>query len=187
MKLLGEALRDFVVHRLLVMIPTAVSITLVSSIVRISGLSRVDRRPVYRPRDPDHCVRLTAFAGARTRRRCDDLRRRVDVQGRGGLGGARRRAQGRLRSCPSAAVSGTRVRSSVVLLARKQGACARVVHSNRRRGTRVRGHCSRRSRTCLCRTNAVVRAASWERREVEPSRHYCSLGEMAEDASVLRH
>jgi len=92
-KSLGEALRDFVVHRLLVMIPTAVSITLVSSIVRISGLSRVDRRPVYRPRDPDHCVRLTAFAGARTRRRCDDLRRRVDVQGRGGLGGARRRAQ----------------------------------------------------------------------------------------------
>jgi hypothetical protein len=27
-----------------------------SSIVRISGLSRVDRRPVYRPRDPDHRV-----------------------------------------------------------------------------------------------------------------------------------
>jgi hypothetical protein len=29
---------------------------LASSIVRITGLSRVDRRPVYRPRDPDHCV-----------------------------------------------------------------------------------------------------------------------------------
>jgi hypothetical protein len=35
----------------------------------------------------------------------DDLRRRVDIQGRGGLGRARRCAQGRLRSRAPAAVS----------------------------------------------------------------------------------
>ena len=49
--------------------------------------------------------RLAASAGACARRRRDDLRRRVDIQGRGGLGGARRRAQGRLRSRAPAAVS----------------------------------------------------------------------------------
>jgi hypothetical protein len=51
-----------------------------------------------------------------------------------------------------------------------EGGRARVVHSNQGRGTRVRGRRSRRSRARLCRNDAVVRAASWERREVEPSR-----------------
>ena len=49
--------------------------------------------------------RLAASAGACARRRRDDLRRRVDIQGRGGLGSARRCAQGRLRSRAPAAVS----------------------------------------------------------------------------------
>jgi hypothetical protein len=38
--------------------------------------------------------RLAASAGACARRRRDDLRRRVDIQGRGGLGSARRRGRG---------------------------------------------------------------------------------------------
>src|SRR5205085_470923 len=41
----------------------------------------------------------------------------MDVQGSTRLGGARRRTAGRLRSCPSAAMSRTRLRSPVVLLA----------------------------------------------------------------------
>ena len=49
--------------------------------------------------------RLAASAGARARRRRDDLRRRMDVQGRGGMGCSRRRTAGRLRSRPAAAVS----------------------------------------------------------------------------------
>ena len=49
-----------------------------------------------------------------------------------------------------------------------QGGRARVIHSNQRRGTRVRGRRSRRSRARLCRNDAVVRAASWKRVEVEP-------------------
>ena len=47
---------------------------------------------------------LAASAGTRARRRRDDLRRRVDVQGRGGMGDSRRSTAGRLRSCPAAAV-----------------------------------------------------------------------------------
>src|SRR5213595_3509285 len=41
----------------------------------------------------------------------------MDVQGSTRLGGARRRTAGRLRSCPSAAMSRTRLHSRVVLLA----------------------------------------------------------------------
>ena len=44
---------------------------------------------------------------APVRRRCDDLRRRVDVQGGAGMGYSRRSTAGRLRSCPAAAVTST--------------------------------------------------------------------------------
>ena len=54
-----------------------------------------------------------------------------------------------------------------------EGGRARVIHSNQRRGTRVRGRRSRRSRARLCRNDSVVRAASWERGEVESSQAQC--------------
>ena len=47
---------------------------------------------------------LAASAGAGARRRRDDIRRRVDVQGRGGMDYSRGSTAGRLRSCPAAAV-----------------------------------------------------------------------------------
>src|SRR5688572_18324052 len=48
----------------------------------------------------------------------------MDLQGGVGMGGSRRSAAGRLRSRPAAAMSGTRLRSSVVLLALVACACS---------------------------------------------------------------
>jgi hypothetical protein len=53
---------------------------------------------------PPPAVALAASAGTRAGRRRDDLRRRVDVQGRGGMGHSRRSTAWRLRSGPEAAV-----------------------------------------------------------------------------------